>query len=224
MNSGIYRAYTGRDNYNVIENLKMLVELADKNKIICRVPHIPNYNTPDDVNFSINQLKKIGVVKIEEFEAAIDEKVLREDKYKLPDGKYFMIVLIFIMNSEGKFLMQKTSKSRNSCIATTGGHVSYGDTGLITVFKEAKEELGLDLDTYEIQYIDTLIFKNGIEETYFVNKDIDINTLTIQKEEVDYVEWFTVDEIKELINKKEFREGNIDAFYKVLDYIQKKIG
>ena len=156
--------------------------------------------------------------------AAIDEKVLREDKYKLPDGKYFMIVLIFIMNSEGKFLMQKTSKSRNSCIATTGGHVSYGDTGLITVFKEAKEELGLDLDTYEIQYIDTLIFKNGIEETYFVNKDIDINTLTIQKEEVDYVEWFTVDEIKELINKKEFREGNIDAFYKVLDYIQKKIG
>ena len=155
---------------------------------------------------------------------AIDEKVLREDKYKLPDGKYFMIVLIFIMNSEGKFLMQKTSKSRNSCIATTGGHVSYGDTGLITVFKEAKEELGLDLDTNEIQYIDTLIFKNGIEETYFVNKDIDINTLTIQKEEVDYVEWFTVDEIKELINKKEFREGNIDAFYKVLDYIQKKIG
>ena len=156
--------------------------------------------------------------------AAIDEKVLREDKYKLPDGKYFMIVLIFIMNSEGKFLMQKTSKSRNSCIATTGGHVSYGDTGLITVFKEAKEELGLDLDTNEIQYIDTLIFKNGIEETYFVNKDIDINTLTIQKEEVDYVEWFTVDEIKELINKKEFREGNIDAFYKVLDYIKKKIG
>ena len=155
---------------------------------------------------------------------ALDEKVLREDKYKLPDGKYFMIVLIFIMNSEGKFLMQKTSKSRNSCIATTGGHVSYGDTGLITVFKEAKEELGLDLDTNEIQYIDTLIFKNGIEETYFVNKDIDINTLTIQKEEVDYVEWFTVDEIKELINKKEFREGNIDAFYKVLDYIQKKIG
>ena len=155
---------------------------------------------------------------------ALDEKVLREDKYKLPDGKYFMIVLIFIMNSEGKFLMQKTSKSRNSCIATTGGHVSYGDTGLITVFKEAKEELGLDLDTNEIQYIDTLIFKNGIEEIYFVNKDIDINTLTIQKEEVDYVEWFTVDEIKELINKKEFREGNIDAFYKVLDYIQKKIG
>ncbi len=154
----------------------------------------------------------------------IDEKVLREDKYKLPDGKYFMIVLIFIMNSEGKFLMQKTSKSRNSCIATTGGHVSYGDTGLITVFKEAKEELGLDLDTNEIQYIDTLIFKNGIEETYFVNKDIDIKNLTIQKEEVDYVEWFTIDEIKELINKKEFREGNIDAFYKVLDYIQKKIG
>jgi len=67
MNSGIYRAYTGQDNYNVIENLKMLVTLTDK-KIICRVPHIPNYNTPDDVNFSLNQLRQIGVVRTEEFE------------------------------------------------------------------------------------------------------------------------------------------------------------
>lgn len=68
MNAGIYRAYTGRDNYSVIENLKMLVTLTDKNKIICRVPHIPSYNTLDDVNFSLSELKKIGVVKIEELE------------------------------------------------------------------------------------------------------------------------------------------------------------
>ena len=68
MNNGIYRAYTGRDNYNVIENLKMLVKLTDKNKIICRVPHIPNYNTPDDVKSSVSRLKEIGVVKTEEFE------------------------------------------------------------------------------------------------------------------------------------------------------------
>ena len=68
MNNGIYRSYTGHDNYNVIENLKALVTLTDKDKIICRVPHIPNYNTPDDVSFSASQLKQIGIVKIEEFE------------------------------------------------------------------------------------------------------------------------------------------------------------
>ena len=68
MNNGIYMAYTGQDNYNVIENLKMLITLTDKDKIICRVPHIPEYNTPDDVKSSINQLKQIGIKNINEFE------------------------------------------------------------------------------------------------------------------------------------------------------------
>ena len=150
----------------------------------------------------------------------LDEKVSRADKYNLPKDKYFMVILIFIENSEGKFLMQKTSKNRGSCIATTGGHVSYGDTGFDTVFKEAKEELGLDLKPNEVKYIDTSMFKNGLLENYYVKKDIDINTLTIQKEEVDYVSWYTVDEIKELIDKNEFREGNIEAFYQILEYIK----
>ncbi len=151
---------------------------------------------------------------------ALDEKVLREDKYNLSEGKYFMVVVIFIENSKGKFLMQKTSKSRNSIIATTGGHVTFGDNGFNTILRETKEELGLSLNPNEIEYVNTLKYKDGLLETYYVKKDIDINLLTIQKEEVDYVEWFTVDEINELIKNKEFREGNIDPFNAVLDYIK----
>ena len=150
----------------------------------------------------------------------LDEKISRKDKFKLTEDKHFMVVLIFIQNSEGKFLMQKTSKNRGSCIATTGGHVSYGDTGFDTVIREVKEELGLDLNPNEVKYIDTSEFKNGFLENYYVKKDIDISSLTIQKEEVDYVSWYTIDEIKEFINKKEFREGNIEAFKQILEYIK----
>ena len=151
----------------------------------------------------------------------LDEKVERENKYQLPEGKYFMVVIIFIENSEGKFLLQKTSKERNSCIATTGGHVKFGDNGLDTIIKETKEELGLTVDSNELVFIDTSKYKDGYLETYYLNKDIDINTLTLQKEEVDYVDWFTIDEIKELIKKNEFREGNIEPFEKVLEYKNK---
>ena len=38
------------------------------------------------------------------------------------------IVIIFIENSNGEFLIQKTSSSRNSIFATTGGHVSFGSS------------------------------------------------------------------------------------------------
>ena len=66
----------------------------------------------------------------------LEEKVSRDEKYNLPSDRRFMIVLIFIENSKGEFLLQKTSKSRHSCIATTGGHVTYGDSALETVVKE----------------------------------------------------------------------------------------
>ena len=60
-------------------------------------------------------------------------------------NKLVGIVLIFIENSKGEFLIQKTSPSRENVYATTGGHVSYGSTFEETVINEVKEELGIDI-------------------------------------------------------------------------------
>lgn len=40
--------------------------------------------------------------------------------------------------------------------------------------------------------------------------------LILQKEEVECVKWLTVEEIKELISKEEFRKGNIKAFENII--------
>ena len=153
----------------------------------------------------------------------LNEKIKRENKCNLPNGKYFMVVLIFIENNDGNFLLQKTSKERQSCIATTGGHVSFKDDGLKTVMKEVKEELGLELRAIDVQYVDTLRDNNCFLEIYYTKKDIDINSLLIQESEVEYVEWYSKERILELIKNKEFREGNIDAFKLVLDYRKRNI-
>ena len=150
----------------------------------------------------------------------IDEKVNRDEKYNLLDGKYFMIVLIFIENNDGKFLLQKTSKSRHSCVATTGGHVTYGDSSLKTVIKECKEELGITVSEKEINYVDTIVYKNCFLDTYYAKKDIEIDKLTLQTEEVESVNWYTKDEINNLIKRGEFREGNIEPYNRVLKYIR----
>ena len=151
----------------------------------------------------------------------LNEKVSREEKYKLPTDKYFMVVLIFIENDKGEFLLQKTSKSRNSCIATTGGHVSYGDSSLDTVIKECKEELGLDILPNNLKFIDTEIFKNGLLDTYYIRMNVDIDTLTLQEEEVESVNWYSREQIFDLIEKNEFREGNIEPFKRVVEYLNK---
>lgn len=131
------------------------------------------------------------------------------------------IVIIFIQNSKGEFLIQKTSKNRNSIYATTGGHVSYGDDFIETAVKEIKEELSINIDKNEMREINTYIRDYYIQKVYYVKKDIDIKNIKVQESEVDFVEWLSVDKINELINNNCFREGNIEAFNYIVNNVCK---
>ena len=142
----------------------------------------------------------------------LNEYVERDKKLELPEGKYFMIILLFIQNNEGKFLIKKTSEEKGSEFAVTGGHVTYKDNALITCIKEAKEELGLTLKENELEEIDVLKYKAGYITVYYLKKDIDINTLQLQKEEVESVSWMSIEEINNLINENKLRKGNIEPF------------
>lgn len=67
MNPEIYEAYTGKTNNIVLENLQWLLHNGDPNRIKVRVPHIPEFNTDEDVANSIERLKSMGVMDIDEF-------------------------------------------------------------------------------------------------------------------------------------------------------------
>ncbi len=65
MNPIIYKAYTGKDNGLVIDNLQYLTK--NNSKITVRVPHIPGFNTASDVEKSISSLQEMGITDIERF-------------------------------------------------------------------------------------------------------------------------------------------------------------
>ncbi|MDO5316609.1 MAG: radical SAM protein [bacterium] len=67
MNPEIYKAYTGKDNAIVLANLEWLLKSGDPNRILMRVPHIPEFNTDEDVAKSMERLKAMGVKNIDEF-------------------------------------------------------------------------------------------------------------------------------------------------------------
>ena len=67
MNPEIYKAYTGKDNSIVLTNLEWLLKHGDPNRIIVRVPHIPEFNTDEDVSKSKEHLTAMGVKNIDEF-------------------------------------------------------------------------------------------------------------------------------------------------------------
>ena len=67
VNPEIYKAYTGKDNAIVLANLEWLLKSGDSNRILVRVPHIPEFNTDEDVAKSMERLKAIGVTRFDEF-------------------------------------------------------------------------------------------------------------------------------------------------------------
>ena len=77
------------------------------------------------------------------------ETILKGEQ--IPENRYIIVMLIFIQNSEGKFLIQKRSKQKNGLLAATGGHAKSGETSIQAIQTEVKEEIGLDLPEDKIE-------------------------------------------------------------------------
>ncbi len=63
----VYHAYTGRDNTDVLEKLRLLLALAGPERIRVRLPLIPEYNTEEHRDRSEAVLRAMGVQNIERF-------------------------------------------------------------------------------------------------------------------------------------------------------------
>lgn len=148
------------------------------------------------------------------------EKIFREKGTKLivPKGRYSVVVLAFIENSKGEFLFQMTSKRKKNVWATTGGHVKSGQTSKKAIIEEIKEELGIDINDDEVKLFKTYKYDDAFKDVFYIKKDIDINSLTYQEDEVEYVKYLTKDEILDLINNDgNIRKTNIDAFLDIIN-------
>ena len=62
---------TGKENPLVLKNLEWILQHNDPERIKVRVPHIPEFNTDEDVAKSVERLKAMGVVDIDEFNYVI---------------------------------------------------------------------------------------------------------------------------------------------------------
>lgn len=67
MNNDIYQRYTGQGNEKVLCNLQYLIGEGKVGKIAIRTPLIPSYNTEEDIDQSIELLKKMGITQFDRF-------------------------------------------------------------------------------------------------------------------------------------------------------------
>ena len=157
----------------------------------------------------------------------ISKKLTGETIYKnekIPANRYILVVLVFIQNSQGKFLIQKRSKQKDGKYASTGGHPKTGETSIDGMITEIEEELGLTVKPEELE----LIFsgqenvKQVFFDIYYMRKDFNISDLKLQKEEVDFVEWLSFKEIETLIKKDLFLESHAEELYRLKEIFEKR--
>ncbi|WP_432948253.1 NUDIX domain-containing protein [Kribbella sp. CA-253562] len=108
---------------------------------------------------------------------------------------------LILMDSNGKVLLARRSlnkKSEPGCWGeAVGGTVEGRETYLATLERETAEELGLQLPPTKLG---PKTYTEGrppyFTQWFLARTDIDINSLTLQAEEVDAVEWFTLQRLK----------------------------
>lgn len=142
----------------------------------------------------------------------------------VPEDNYIIVVLIYIQNSDGKFLIQKRSQRKNGLYATTGGHPKSGEDSIQGIITEVKEEIGLDIKSENL-----IKYHGGRSDTehvffddYYIKMDVEnIDNLELQKEEVESIHWFSADEVKESMKNGTFFSNHYEEFEILLDYLDK---
>ena len=135
--------------------------------------------------------------------------------------EHIAVAIIYIENNQNQFLIQKTSVKKGGEYSSTGGHVAHNEDPQNTIIREVKEELGIDIRNDKIMNFGFLLFDFPVRFIFYLKKDIDLNDIVLQKEEVDSVSYKSIDEINNLIEKGLMHKAHAKGLQYVLDYKKK---
>ncbi len=121
------------------------------------------------------------------------------------EGEYYVCCEVWIQNSEGEFLMTQRhpDKKAGGLWEFTGGGVLAGETTRQAAVREVEEELGVSVDESELILLEVYQKKNYFMDIYVVKKDLNVENLVLQPEEVIDVKWVSEAEILRMKGNKE---------------------
>lgn len=147
----------------------------------------------------------------------LNEIIFREKGKKsiVPKGRYTIVVIGIIKNND-KYLIQKSSKRKDNKYCLPGGHVKKDETSLEAIKNELHEEMNLLLDDNEIKLVKTYQYEDAFKDVYLIVKNIDINRLVLEQEEVEDTNFLTISEIEAKVKNNQFRDHNLDIYNDII--------
>jgi len=146
----------------------------------------------------------------------IVEKSCKESEFTI--GEHIAVAIIYIENSKGEFLIQKTSKQKGGRYSSTGGHIKHNEEPIDAIKREVKEELGIDITKDNIIDLGYMIFDFPVRFIFYLQKDIKLNDIVLQKEEVESVSYMNVNKLTDILKKGLMHKGHAKILEKILEY------
>ncbi|MBQ2373288.1 MAG: NUDIX domain-containing protein [Bacteroidales bacterium] len=129
------------------------------------------------------------------------------------------VIHIHIIDRYGRIYLQKRSMKKDiqpgKWDTAVGGHVSYGETLLEAVFREASEELGLT--AFNPVFLTSYVFESAVERE-LVNVFAAVGSFDLRPDldEVDEGRWWPVEEVNENSGKGIFTP-NFESEFKTIE-------
>lgn len=146
----------------------------------------------------------------------------------LKDHEYIKIIHVWIEHSNGEYLIQKRAKTDDPIPhqwAITTGAVTHGETARDAALRELQEELGVTFKEDDLTVLDTFTSRrlafHTITTVFHIQKDVDLNDITIDPKEVLAVRYESLNNILTMIHNNRFWDYpfllQIPEYFKVLE-------
>lgn len=126
------------------------------------------------------------------------------DPSNIPNGYYISVAGVVIINDNDEVLLQKRSRFKRinpGKWGICGGKVDLDETPLDAGVRETLEEIGIHLNKEEMKFLSMDTNEKAHFTVYYIRKNIDIGECKLQKEELEEVKYFKIEELHSLDNE-----------------------
>lgn len=142
---------------------------------------------------------------------------IRKKGDKLEQGEYHLAMEAWIVNSNGNILIQKRSEKCEILPGVWGlttGRMISGENTIEGCIREVKEEIGLNISKEDLNFVRRIFRTDLIWDIYLIKKDVEINQLNLQENEVSEVKWVSIDEFNKMLD-----EGSLFKYPEIQEVI-----
>ena len=154
-------------------------------------------------------------------------KTTLRGRCNLKPGEYHLVVHIWVVSDRGNFLIQRRSDNKKLMPgewAATGGAAISGEDSYTAANRELYEELGIPSNKHTLKKLVRIKRRNSLLDIWFINTDIDVSRLRLQKNEVAEAKWISRNEFKAMISKGEYHNYGKEYFDIVFEKIDEQLG